>query len=396
MGGSFAVMLSVIGSFFLMQYLEKRKIEHAELKRKEEQRNYEERYRQGMNRIRQNLKLDHFLAAYRNFQLTPTPPEKDPYAREDYLDVVNRIGQGLLKSQNLKEAEEVFSHLRDFEGQRDGANESIGRIESRRRLESARLLFMQVEKFIEQNRFQDALGDLKKVEQELNSVENLKFDEIQELWERYKKLTRLVKFRVFADDADRNIKEAARFLKGRNIRATESAMSRAANLTGKAAFFNPDSDEVKSLRHRLFELDAELAIIIPNELPVTNKFTKEMNGRLPYFFYLDGYEFDISKVKSDNLIKIGLKFFLQAPESYFIVRYKVYYYDNQDSFNGHFLTEQTALAPSKDDTIVRAVEYLQEIPERLRSTPVKRIEVKVFNDKDQLVSQVTRAFRRDG
>jgi len=401
MGGSFFAIFSVIGIFSVTKYLDFRKIEAARIQKKKAQDDYEERTRAGMLRIRQNLKLDHYLAAYKNFQLTPPPPRKEAFATEDYLEVLHRIGNGLLKNQLYKEAEEVFTAIRDYDDQFEKANESIGRIESKRRLESAHQYFAQVEKLMEEKRYQDALGDLQKTEQELGSLQNLQYDDIKDEWIKLRKLIGMVKFRVYADDADRLIKEAARRLKVRDFKAVDSAMSKASNLTGRAAFFNPSSEEITSLRQRLFDLNAELGVLLPNLLPVTNGFTKDMVGKLPFYFYLEGANFDLTAAKTEHTVTIGLEYFMRAPETYYIVRYRIYYYDNGDSYNGHYLTDDLGKSKdpsknaSKNDGDMRSVEFKQEIPERFWNTPIRRIEIKIFNDQDQLISFLTRAFRRD-
>jgi hypothetical protein len=112
---------------------------------------------------------------------------------------------------------------------------------------------------------------------------------------------------------------------------------------------------------------------------------------VPRVFRITGYEFDPNP-DSQNTIRIGLKFVRDNNEPYFIVRYRIYFSNNHDFFNGHFIMPDanTQSAALEGHTV-----YRQEIPERFKGIPIQRIEVRVFSSDDIIVSSIIRAFRRD-
>ena len=95
------------------------------------------------------------------------------------------------------------------------------------------------------------------------------------------------------------------------------------------------------------------------------------------------------EVNEKGEVVLGLKYLLDPREKYYIVRYRIYFQKGQTVFNGHFITPDPQGLPDQ----VLSVEYHQEIPEALRRTPILRMEVKVYDERDQIVSRVERAFR---
>lgn len=384
--------LSVAVGFVGLGWYKKNKLEREIQAKKEADWEYREKFRLGLNRIRQNLKLDHFLAAYKNLETLPYPPKDNTEAKNEYAEVLNRVGRGLLQNELLKESEEVFQMLREFEGKEnfDTANRAISEIESKRRIESARLHYDQGVRLYEQRRYHDAFGEYQKADVDLNSVENLKFDDIKVEKEKLMSAMREVKFYLYVETAERHLAETESLFKKKAYDKIQGEIGKAAGAVGRAAFLRPDSETIKHLRERLDTFDAELGYQLPNSVPIYNRFAVETVGRQPRVFRLTGYEFDPNP-DSDNTIKISIKYVKDNNEPYFIVRYRVYFVNNKDFFNGHFIMPDPEIA---NTALAGQVTYRQEIPEKLRGVPIQRIEVRVFNSDDIIVSHITRAFRR--
>lgn len=351
---------------------------------------YREKFRNSINRIRQNLKLDHFLAAYKSLETLPTPPEDDPTAKEEYAEVLNRIGRGLLENELLKESEEVFLTLREFEGNRDLANKAMSEIESKRHIESAELHYAQGQRLFEDKKYQDAYGEFQKADVDINSVESLKFDDIRAQKEKNIAALRAVKYYLYLDKARVHIKETELLFKKKAYDKVQGELGKAAGSLGRAAFLHNNTPEVLEIRQRLEELDVELGYQLPNALPIYNRYTPEMLERVPQYFRLEGYEFDPNP-DADNSIKVGLRFVRDNNEPFYIVRYRIYFVDNKDFFNGHFIMPE----PNNTSSALEGhVVYKQEIPAKFKGIQVQRIEVSVFNADDIIVSRIVRAFRK--
>jgi tetratricopeptide (TPR) repeat protein len=387
---SLFVVFAVTGGFLFKQYLHQREIGQEIAQRKEDDWNYREKFRSAMYRIRQNLKLEHFLAAYKNLDSVPPPKRSDPLMVEEYADVLYRIGKGLFANNLLKESESVFQMVHEFQDRVPQANEALSEIESKRNLESARLHYSQGAKLFEQTRYRDAAAELQKADVELNSVQNLKFDDVTEDKVKVAAIYREARFHINLEDTEQPLKEAEQMLKFKDFKKAQSALAKAAKSIGKAAFIHPEAPQIKSLRGRLFDLDAEMGFLIPNSVPIRNNFPRELVGKTPRYFFLNDYEFT-SVPDSNHFLTIGLKFERDQKEPYFIVRYRIFFYNGEDIFNGHFLTPGDT---KPDAEGVESVIYKQELPEGLWASGVKQIEVKIFDSNDVLISQVSRAFRR--
>lgn len=388
-GGTSFVVVSVVGGFFLLQYLERKKIETRIEAQKVAEREYEDKFRAAMTRIYQNLKLGHFLAAYKNLEYLPEPKRTDNLKVEEYLEVLTRVGNGLITNQLLKEAESVFVSIRSFQGQVPSINEALGKIESKRKVDSAKFFFAQGEQLLLQKRYREANLEYEKARVEIRSVQILGYDDVSELLAKLKPQLVEARFYSMVQDAENVIKTAEKLLKDRKYRQTDESMSQASILIGKAAYLKPESERIKELRDRISDLDGELGYLLPNEVPIWNAYTKEDVGKKDHFFSLVGYELD-SGMNANNQVKIALQYLMNSDDAFFIVRYRIYFFNGLDSFNGHFVLKDDRIAPLQ----ARSIVYLQEIPEQFRKAQIKRIEVKVFNENDQIVSRVMRAFRR--
>ncbi len=386
---SFSVFLGIFGVFFLKQYLHNQEVERKRQAEIEAENEYEDKFRTGMTRVYQNLKLEHYLAAYKNIEFIPQPRRTDPQRVDEYLEALTRIGRGLIESQLLKEAENIFMIVRSFEGQMPTANEALSRIESKRGIDNAKLFISQGEHLINQKKYRDANVEFHKAQLELRTVEALKFDDVKELKGRLMPQLLEAKFFTYIADAEDTLRTADAQLKARKFRKTDEALTQAAIQGGRAAYLRPEAPEVIRVRERIAEIDAELGYLLPNEVPIWNLYSKEEMSKNSHFFGLVGYELS-PKVDDNGSLKIALQYLMHAEEPFFIVRYRIYFYNNKDIFNGHFLMAE----PSFSADQVRSVVYLQEIPEESRRAQVKRIEVKVFDPDDKIVSRVSRAFRK--
>lgn len=388
-GSTSTVLLIVIGSGFFREYLYQREVERLEEERFQAQKEYEDQFSSWMTRIYQNLKLDHFLAAYQNAKNMPKPKVNDARRIDEYLEALHRIGRGLLSSGMLRESEFVYGMIREFDFNSAAASSALTEIESRRKMAAAKSYLAEGKRLVELKRFRNALAELQKAEIELNSVKVNNIELIKDEFEQLRDLAVVAKFYVRIEDADLRLANARVAFGRSDFKATQDEMSKAAQSVGRAAFYRPTSPEVEERRKALRNLEAELAYAIPNATPVWNLKSREMAGRDPNFFFLDSYDFGVEDPQS-HTIKIGFSYLRPRDEKVFIVRYRVTFADGRDFFNGHFLPP-----PADDfhDTTVLSVVYEQEVPEKYRGRPIQRIELNVFNERDEIISRVTRAFK---
>ena len=354
----------------------------------EAERKYEDKFRMGMVRIYQNLKLDHFLAAYKNLDLMPKPHRNDVQKVEEYLEVLHRIGDGLLQSQLLKESENIFLQIREYEGQISDANESLGRIESKRRMENTKVLLEEGARLMKGQRFREANQEFEKANLELRSIESLHYDDVSHLWEVLNPQLIEARFYYHMDEVEKSIKTCEKLLGENRYRELNEQISRVSSLLSRAAFLKPHDPLVKRTRERLINLDAEIGFRLPNSLPLWNMFKAEDQGVADHFFLLENYDFSPQASEKGD-VGFSLNFKADPREPYFIVRYRIFFKGGQTVFNGHFITPD----PTKLSEDLQSVEYLQEIPDALRKVPITRMEIKVFSSLDEIVSRVERAFR---
>lgn len=388
-GTSAFVVLLVIGAGFLGNYLQERETDRITHQRYLEQKDYEDLFRSSMTRIYQNLKLDHFLAAFQNVKSMQRPKANDKTRVDEYLEVLHRIGQGLLKSGLLKESESVYAMIREFDFNSELASEALTEIDSRRKLQFARSYLTEGKARLQEKKYRSALQELQKAEIELNSIRSNNFNEIKEETEDLGNLTREARFYTRIEDAEIRISEAQKAFNIKDFNKTQEEMTKASQFVGKAAFLRPDAPEIKKLRTSLRSLEIDLSYAIPNSMPIWNSKPKEMAGRDPNFFFLDAYDFDISEV-SKNIVKVGMAYMRHRDDQFYVVRYRIFLADGRDFFNGHFLMPRSDQAA---DTDVLKTTYEQEIPERFRGQAIRRVELSIFNQRDEIISRVTRAFK---
>jgi len=398
-GTSGFLLFAITGTFFLKRYLDYRQVKILEENRKKALEEYEDQFRSTMTRIYQNKRLGHFLAAHKNLESLPPPSRADRLLFQEYTEVVQQVGQGLLENNMLKESESEFRTLRELEGQVSSANDALGKIESKKRLDNAHLLFTEGERLFKEERYRDAYNELNKAVLELESVDLLHFDSTKDDRERIKKIIIPSKFYTYLDDAKNRIGAAERLFKMRQFKDGEHEMSIASSFVGRAAFIRPEAREIKDLRQQLFNLDAELGYELPNSVPIWNHAVRDEAGKVPRFFFMTGYQID-PKMDASSSIKIGMQYIVDdiRKEDFYVVRYRIYFFNGESIFNGQYLQVNSSSDPTELETAkaekIESILYEQEIPERFRKMPIQRIEIKVFNDQDVMVSQVTRAFRK--
>ncbi len=378
----------VVGALGFSIWNHERKLELERARVEEQERRYEDKFRSGLTRIYQNLKLEHFLAAYKNLETMPKPRVRDAQKMRDYIEVLYRIGNGLLQNQLLKESEEVFLQVRELEGQVTGANESLSRIESKRRLDSAKLYIEEGKKLAQASRFREANQEFEKANLELRSVESLRFDDVATLWDDLNPRLLEARFYTLMEDVELYIKAAEDFLEGNRYAELNQQLSRASGVLGRAAFLRPSDSLVRKARERLLNLDAEIGFRLPNLKPLWNGYRKEDRAEVLHFFFIESYTMS-PDINEKGEVVLGMNFLLDPRSDFYIVRYRIYFRKGQSVFNGHFITPNPENLPDE----VLSVEYRQEIPEALRNQPILRIEMKVYDQEDQIVSRIERAFR---
>jgi len=355
-----------------------------------ELRDYEDRFQSWMTRIYQNLRLQHYLAAYENARKMPRPRLDDTQRVEEFLAALQRVSAGLLEAHLLREVEEILTIMRDIDPSSEAASAALSEVESRRKLESARTHLKEAEFYIGEKAFRAAAAELQKADIELNSVQLKDMSAVMKEKDRRAALFRVARFEVLVEDANRAVEEAKLQFSLKRFEAVQKAMSQASRKIGIAAFYNRESPEVRRVRDILHNLESDLAYEIPNSMPLWNKWSKEHLGRATDFFFLNDYHFDFSKI-SESVVRIGLDYLRHRDEKEYVVRYRIFFDDGTDFFNGHFLGP----VPSKVlDNEMSSIVYEQKLPDRFRNRKIRRIELNVYNMDQILLSRVIRAFRQ--
>lgn len=350
---------------------------------------WEKQHRTSMVRIYQNLKLDHFLAAFRNFETLEAPSSSKADAHSEYYEALERTAKGLLKDEFLDEAEEAFRELQFVPEYEDEARSQIARIASLRRYESAKSFLQRGIELVEQERYRDAKGELQKAQLELDSVKLYGQDDTSEEEKKLRHYSGIAKHQVYLADARIYLDKAKRQLVQGNYDLVLNDMQYAAGNTGKAAFYNPSSPEVAEIREELLELQAELEYLVPNGIQIYNRWSENQIYTETEFFHLDGYSFEPS-VEKENFLNLAMKYrMLVGEDDFYVVRYQVFLFDGRNFFNGHFLRNKDETGPKN----IKEIVYVQEVPKDYRGVAVKRIDLRVYDSQNVLVSRAMRAFR---
>lgn len=351
-------------------------------------RQWEDEHRSVMVRIYRNLSLEHYLAAYRNIEALSPPPEFRSTLYREFYEALNRIAHGLLEDEFFDEAEEAFRDLQFVREYEEGARAATSRIASRRRLDSARGFLSRGIELVEEERYRDGKNELEKAQLQLDSVRLFGLDDTEAEDRKLAAALHEARYQVFMMDARHHIDQARRLFVNRVFDAVVQEMQFASGNVGRAAFFKPESDEVGALRDELQELKAQLAYEVPNSMPIFNLYRPEVMDSAAPFFVLDGYHFDLLDEEEDQ-IQIGLRYRMRVNEGDFnIVRYQAFLFDGRHFFNGHYLRPEEGDSSEE----VQALNFIQEVPVAYRNSPVKRLDLRIYDRQNRLLSHVTRSF----
>lgn len=383
------VTVAFFGSQIWGLYKHQQAIVEAKVAQYRAMRDYEDRFQQWMTRIYQNLRLEHYLAAYGNARKMPLPRPDDRERVDELVAALQRISAGLLEGNLLKEAEEILMMIKEFSPKSDAAHADLIEVESRRKFDSAKFHLKEAEFHIEAKNFRGALVELQKADIELNAVVLRDMSPVMLEKDRRAKLFRIARFQVLLLEADSAVRDARVKFSVQDFDKVQKFMSIAARKVGIAAFYDRESEDVRRIRDDLHNLAADLAYEIPNQMPLWNKWSKEHVGRSEDFFFLSDYHFDVSRA-SEGIVRIGLDYLRHRDQREYVVRYRIFFDDGSDYFNGHFLGPVNSQALDSD---MSSIVYEQLLPERLKNRKVRRIELSVYNEDSILLSRVMRAFR---
>lgn len=390
-GGTSFIMLIIAGVFITGELIRQQRVEEANLARAEFIREYENRFRRTMVRVYQNLQLEHYLAAYEIINDLEKPPSLLDAQTREYLEVLARVGRGLLEDGFFDEAELIFLKLLNEEDYKKEARKAIDQVLSNRRLKSAREIFESAKDLVEDKEWRMAANELKKARLEFESVKLFGVDSVDSDLKELAALEREARHWVHVQEAEWELEDAKVFMKKAIYDEVQTSMSRAAKHVGRAAFFKTDSQAVERLRRELFDLEAELAYRVPNLIPMFNAYRKEELELLSDYFFLQDFSFDISDLEKGE-IKIGMEYSVKSTSvDFYVVRYKMYYFDGTKFFNGHYLIPKSA---NSGEVEQKKLLFVQEVPEKFKGKAIKRIDLKVFDPQNRLISRINRAFKR--
>lgn len=388
-GSSFLMIGLVALVFFIKEAQRQAEIELKKQNQLREIADYRARYRSAVVRTLQNLQLDNFLAAYQIMKDLPAPPSLLKNETREYYDLIVRISRGLLNDRFIKEAQAGYERLLNVPDYDPIAREALSEIAANYRLRSARSFLADSKQLIREGLWRDAQNELSKANLEFESVRLFgKYDVSEEIAE-VKQLMQIARHQVHVQSAKLDIQDAERFLASNNFQDLQAAMSRASQHVGRAAFYDSEAPVIEELRQKLFDLEAEFAYRVPNLIPIYNYYEKKQADVAEDYFHLSNYEFDISEL-DDLKINLQLVYDVrQTMQDYFVLRYKIFFHDGRQFFNGFYLEAE------KNGQLHRKRKlFEQEVPQVFHSIPVKRIEVEVYNQANQRISYLTRSFRR--
>jgi hypothetical protein len=388
-----AVMLlttaAIFGSGIWKEYKRQQAVIEAKVAEYRAMREYEDRFQSWMTRIYQNLRLDHFLAAYQNARKMPRPRADDAPRVEEFITALQRIFSGLLEANLIRESEEILEIIRELAPNSTTATDAFTAVESKKRFDLARRYLKDAEVSLELKNYRGAVSDLQKADIELNAVIMADMAPVLLEKDRRASLFRIARFHVLIDEASRALAKAQSEFAAKRFETMQKAMSESSRKVGIAAFYDNESPEVRRIRDGLHDLAADLAVEIPNSMPLWNKWSREHAGRSEDFFYLVDYHFDLSKV-SEHVVRIGFDYLRHRDEKEYVVRYRIYFDDGSSYFNGHFL------GPVKSktlDTEMSSIVFEQALPEQFHKQKIRRVELTIYNTDSLLLSRVMRAFR---
>ena len=380
-------LLVVVGALYFQQQ-EKIKREQEREAQRQAIFEYETRTRANLARVYQNLRLDHFLAAYKNIEDLETPDPRFVEVYREYHEILQRIARGLLDNDFLNEAESLLNRLRNAEEFENAAREMLIEVASRRRWKSARANMINAKKFLDEGRYQDAVAEFSKTKAEYESVKLFKIHNVDAEMAELASYIRQARFHIRLNEARGAMAEAQKSMEGGFLREAADRIRKSGDMVARAAFYGGAKPEILELRRKLVEMEAELSYRLPNSIPIQNRFTPAQFESLESFFFLESAEFDIKNYPGPILLNLKYRYRSSAPKT-FVVRYKVHLMDGRFFFDGKLI--ETALSGGQEQRLEEVVQL--EVPEIFRSQRVKKIELEVHDSKEVRYSFVKRAFR---
>jgi hypothetical protein len=378
----------VVGGALYLQHQEKIKQEKEEEAQKRAIFDYETRTRANLVRVYQNLRLDHFLAAYKNIEDLQTPDLRFVEVYREYHEVLQRVARGLLANDFLNEAEILLNRLRNAPEFEDGAREMLIEVASRRRWKSARANMQNAKKFLEEGRYQDAVAEFSKTKAEYQAVKLFKIHDVDAEIAELASYMRQARFFISLNESRVALSEAQKSMAGGFLKEAADRIRRSGDLVARAAFYGGLRPEVQELRRKLLEMEVELSYRFPNALPIQNRFQPAQLESLESFFFLEDAQFDVQKFPGPIFLSLKYRYRSSAPKT-FVIRYKVHLADGRFFFDGKLI--ETALSGGQEQRLEEVIQL--EVPEIFRSQRVKKIELEVHDSKEVRYSFVKRAFR---
>lgn len=384
-GLSLTLTASVAVFFMFQEVQRQQELEEQREALIEQREAYRNQFRTTMVRVYQNLQLEHFLAAYRNFESLPSPEGRlDRTALRDYEEALFRVGLGLLKNEFLEESEAVFEELKNSQEHGEDARARLAEVASLRRIEFGTRALEEGKALLEEERYRAALNELVRARQEYDAAELFDIHDLTTERERLAPLLREARHHVHLEDSEFHLSEAEMFVSLKEFDEAMQELGKASEHLARAAFYDETSKDIEEIQRRIRNLDAEIGFQVPNQQSIWNANSSSESSETG--FYLSDYEFSPPQRENDR-VKIGLSYVMEVPENeYFIVRYRIHFFNGLSFFNGHFLTEK-----EKEDGEVL---FDQELPEDFKHQAAQRIDLKVYNSEEELVSEVSRAFRQ--
>lgn len=372
----------IAGIFFFQEALETKEAREIRLQREVAARAYEDAFRSTMVRVYQNLRLGHFLAAYKNLDQIKPPDESLSSMHQEYFEAMSRVAIGLLENDFLDEAEKILRELQQLKEYEDLARDNLIKIASARRYESAQRFLAAGIKFLEEKKFVDAANEMRKAKLEFDSVALYQLQDVSKDLEKLTQYWSLAKFHVHREEAERAIAEATRLLKVKAFKETQHTMARAAGHVGRAAFFSSNQNtEVQKLRRLLLSLKADLAYEVPNAEPTYNIFRPDSMEKFPQFFHLKSANLSFN-VNDPRDLKLELNYDMRPSSGgVYFVRYKAYFFNGKMYFNGHDIE-----GPEE-------FQFTDFLPKNLQGQPIKRVDISIYDQNNLLVSRAMKAFR---
>ena len=345
---------------------------------------FEARSRSNLVRVYQNLKLGHFLAAYKNMEGIETPLPGFVEIYREYHEVLARIADGLIEGDFLNEADSFLLRLinvREFE---DRARESQIRVASRRRWKSAGGFMAEGKKLLDLKKYQDAVAEFAKAKAEYESVKLFKIHNVDQDLATLSSLSRAARYQIFLADAQMALADAEKSLVNNFFKEAQERTQKAGGLVARAAFYGGRQEEVIQLRKKLVALEAEITFRVPNSIPIWNRIELKDIDAKNHGFFLKEASFDL---KDPEKVKIQIKYAIEIRDrSQFVIRYKAHLEDGRFFFDGKILDQAVV---EKDVSS----SFDLKIPPEFKGRRIKKIDLQVHDGAELQFSRVQRAFR---